>query len=200
MAIIDMPEGVHPTDANVLLRDFGTVLTPFLGGPDQRINRLGTRFALRVTLPPLDTKDEALIVQSRLLRAREDRLRMDWPQPGFDTGYSGAPIVAAAVASGTTLPLAGLIPGYVIREGQFLSIIHACRRYVHMFAVNRAVAGDGSVTATIWPMLRTPLSIADIVEIAVPKIEGLVSPGEEVSWQISVDRMASFSFTISEGA
>jgi len=200
VAIIAMPEGVHPSDAVVLLRDFGAVLTPFLGGPEQRINRLGTRFALRVTLPPMDTKDEALVVQSRLLRSREDRLQMAWPQPGFDTGYSGAPIVAATVASGTTLPLAGLIPGYVIREGQFFSIIHAGRRYVHMFAANRSVAGDGSVSAAVWPMIRTPLSIADVVEIAVPRIEGLVSPGEEVSWQISVDRMVSFSFTISEGA
>lgn len=195
-----MPEGVHSSDATVLLRDFGTVLTPFLGGPEQRINRLGTRFALRVTLPPMDTKDEALVIQSRLLRSREDRLQMAWPQPGFDTGYSGAPVVAAGVTSGTTLPLAGLIPGYVVREGQFFSIIHAGRRYVHMFSADATVNSDGTVNAAIWPMLRTPLSVGDVVEIAVPRIEGLVSPGEEISWQISVDRMTSFSFTIAEGA
>jgi hypothetical protein len=199
MAVITMPPAVVPSAAEVYLRDFGTVLTPFLGGPEQRINRLGTRFGLRLTLPPKDTRDEALVIQSRLLRAREDRLRMAWPQPGLVIPNPGAPIVAAAVTAGTMLPLAGLAPGFLIREGQFLSIVHG-RRYIHMFSADATVGSDGTVNAPIWPMLRTPLSIGDVVEISEPKIEGLVSPGDELGWQIAVDQLASFSFTISEGA
>jgi hypothetical protein len=199
MAVIAMPSAVVPTAAEVFLRDFGTVLTPFLGGPEQRINRVGTRFGLRVTLPPKSTRDEALVVQSRLLRAREDRLRMAWPQPGLIIPNPGAPIVAAGVTAGTMLPLAGLAPGFQIREGQFCSLVHG-RRYIHMFAGDATVGADGAVNAAIWPMLRTPLSVGDVVEIAEPMIEGLVSPGDELGWRIAVEHLASFSFTISEGA
>ncbi|KFG90728.1 hypothetical protein BV98_001440 [Sphingobium herbicidovorans NBRC 16415] len=200
MAVISLPDWAVPSGAEPFLRDFGTVLTPFLGGPEQRINRLGTRFGLRVTLPPMSTRDKALIVQSRLLRAREDRLLMEWPQPDFDTGNPGAPLVSAVVASGTTLPLKGMTPGYVIKEGQMVSIIHGGRRYMEMASADATVGAGGTVSATIWPLLRSSLSVNDVVEIAAPKIEGLVSPGDELSWQISVDRLASFSFTISEGA
>lgn len=200
MAIIEMPDWVVPSSADVFLRDFGTVLTPFLGGPEQRINRLGTRFGLRITLPPMPTRDKALVVQSRLLRAREDRLRMEFPQPDFDTGTPGAPLIAAAVTSGVALPLKGMTPGYTVKEGQYLSVVHAGRRYVYIFAADGTVASGGTLTAAIWPLLRVPLSINDVVEIAAPRLEGLVSPGDELSWQISVDRVASFSFTLAESA
>src|SRR3546814_15841447 len=39
------------------------------------------------------------------------------------------------------------------------------------------------VTASIFPPLRTSLSVNDVVEIAAPKIEGHVLPGEELSWR-----------------
>lgn len=200
MAVIEMPAWVVPNGAVPYLRDFGGVLTPFLGGPEQRINRVGTRFGLRVTLPPMRTRDDALIVQSRLLQARADRLRMEWPQPDFDTGAPGAPLVSANVASGTTVPIKGLAAGYTAKEGQMLSVIHAARRYMYMFTADGTANGAGNVTLTTFPMLRTPLSNNDVLEIACPKIEGLVSPGDELSWQISVDRLASFSFTIAESA
>lgn len=200
MAVIEMPDWAVPNNAEPYLRDFGTILTPFLGGPEQRINRLGTRFGLRVTLPPMPTRDKALIIQSRLLRAREDRLRMEWVQPDFDTGTPGAPLVSATVASGTSIPLKGLTAGYTVKEGQMLSIVKGGRRYVHMFAADGQVAAGGALTATIWPMIRASLANNDVVEIAKPMIEGLVSPGDELSWQVSVDRLASFSFTIAESA
>ncbi|TCM17204.1 hypothetical protein EDF56_106320 [Novosphingobium sp. PhB165] len=200
MAAITLPDTAIPNDATVLLRDFGTVLTPFLGGPEQRINRPGTRFAMSVVLPNKRTQDDALKIQSRLLRAREDRLLMEFWQPGFDPGDPGAPVVSAAVNSGSSLPLSGLRAGYVIKEGQFASIIHAGRRYVYMFAADFVAGAGGAVLATIWPMLRTPLSAGDVVEIKKPMIEGLVNPGDELSWQISVDCMRAFNFKISEGA
>lgn len=200
MPIIVMPDWVFAASADPFLRDFGSVLTPFLGGPEQRVNRLGTRFGLRITLPPLESRQDALVVQSRLLRAREDRLLMRWPQPDFDIGTPGASRVAAAVTSGTSIPMKGFAPGYTVKEGQMLSIVHAARRYMHMFAADGMVQADGTLLASIWPMLRTSLSNNDLIELAPPMIEGLVSPGEELSWQISVDRFSSFSFTISESA
>lgn len=200
MAIIELPDWAVPNNVVPYLRDFGGVLTPFLGGPEQRINRLGTRFGVRVTLPPMRTRDQALIIQSRLIQAKSDRLRMEWYQPDFDTGAPGAAKVSAVVTSGTTLPLKDMTAGYVVKEGQFLSIIHAGRRYMHMFTADATVGVDNAVIPAVWPMLRTNLSINDVVELAPPRIEGLVSPGDELSWQIAVDRLASFSFTLAESA
>lgn len=200
MAAILFPEAAVPNAATVLLREFGTMLTPFLGGPEQYIDRVGTRFALRVTIPEKRTRDEALVIQSRLLQGRKNRLLMPWPQPDFDTGNPGAPLISGAVPSGTTLPMRGFTAGYQVKEGQFFSVIHAGRRYIHMFTADRTVSSGGSVAAPIFPLLRTPLFDGDVVELARPMIEGFVSPGEELSWQISVDRLAAFSFTVSEGA
>lgn len=200
MAIIDLPAWAVPNDAVPYLRDFGSVLTPFLGGPEQRINRLGTRFGLRVTLPAMPTRDLALTVQSRLLQARFDRLRMAWPQPDFDVGLPGAPRIAAAVTAGMSVPLKGMTPGYAVKEGQMLSAVRGGRRFMHMFAADGLVGVDGTLQATIWPMIRASLITNDVIELAPPMIEGLVSPGDELSWQISVDRLASFSFTVAESA
>lgn len=200
MAVIELPDWVVPNNTVPYLRDFGGVLTPFLGGPEQRINRLGTRFGARLTLPPMRTRDQALIIHSRLIQAKSDRLIMEWHQPDFDTGVPGDVKVSAVVTSGTTLPLKGMSAGYVVKEGQFLSIIHASRRYLHFFTSDGTVGGGGTLTASIWPMLRTNLSVDDAVEISPPRIEGLVSPGDELSWQIAVERLASFSFTVAESA
>lgn len=199
MAIV-LPDTAVPNAADVLLREFGTILSPFLGGPEQYIDRLGTRFALRVSLPPKRTRDEAMVIQSRLLQGRKSRLLMPWPQPDFDTGSPGSPLVSADVNGGTSVPIKGLVAGYTVKEGQFFSIIHGARRYVYMCTANATANVSGVLDASIFPLLRTPLSNNDVIEIAVPMIEGFVSPGEELSWQISVDRFASFGFTVSEGA
>lgn len=200
MTAILLPDNAVPNSAEVFLREFGTILVPFLGGPEQHIDRIGTRFGLRVTLPPKATRDEARVIQSRLLQGRKSRLLMPWPQPGVVVGSPGAPRVREAVNGGTFLPLKGLSSGLKMREGQFLSVVHLGRRYVYMLTADVTASDSGELGAAIFPLLRTPLSINDVVEIETPMIEGLVSPGEELSWQVSVDHLVSFSFTISEGA
>ena len=200
MPAIALPDTAVPNAATPFLREFGNILSPFLGGPEQYVDRVGTRFGLRVTLPPKRTRDEAMVIQSRLLQARKSRLLMPWPQPGAVVGDPGTPLVSATVNGGTTIPIKGLIAGYTVREGQFISVIHAGRRYVYMLTAGGAASIGGQLTAAIFPLLRTPLAVNDMVEIARPMIEGFVSPGEELSWQFAVDRLVSFSFTVSEGA
>jgi hypothetical protein len=195
-----LPDDAVPNSAAVFVREFGTILSPFLGGPEQYVDRVGTRFGLRVTLPPKRTQDDARVIQSRLLQGRKSRLIMPWPQPGVDVGNPGTPLVREATNGGTFLPLKGLAAGLQIREGQFVSIIHGGRRYVYMITADVTANDSGEAGAAIFPLLRTPLSINDVVEIARPMIEGFVSPGEELSWQFAVDRLVSFSFTVSESA
>ena len=196
---VTLPTCPYPTDYQVLLRDFGAVLTPFLGGPEQRINRLGMRFGLRLTMPPMDA-DEGMVYLSRLLQGRQSTVILPWPLLDFDPGTPGAPLVSAAVASGTTIPIKGLTPGYQVKEGQFFSVIHSGRRYVYMFTADATANGSGNLSAAIFPLLRTALSTNDVIEIAQPKIEGLVMPGEEISWQIGLDNAREFSFSVLEAA
>src|SRR3546814_20685372 len=56
-----------------------------------------------------------------------------------------------------------------------------------MFTASVVASGTGTVSASIFPPLRTSLSVNDVVEIAAPKIEGHVLPGEELSWQLALD-------------
>lgn len=196
---VTLPTCPYPTDYQVLLRDFGAILTPFLGGPEQRINRLGTRFGLRLTMPPMDA-DEGMVYLSRLLQGRQSTVTLPWPLLDFDPGTPGAPLVSAAVSSGTAIPIKGLTPGYTIKEGQFFSVIHAGRRYVYMFTADVTADGSGNLSAAVFPLLRTALSINDVIEIAQPKIEGLVMPGEEISWQIGLSNAREFGFSVMEAA
>jgi hypothetical protein len=62
-----------------------------------------------------------------------------------------------------------------------------------------ATAGIGGVaTLAIWPPLRTPLSVNDVVEVAQPKIEGNISPGDELGWQQAIDLTSTIEFTVVE--
>jgi hypothetical protein len=197
---ISLPTDPSPTAGTPLLRDFGGVLTPFLGGPEQRINRVGTRFGVRIVMPPLTTADRARLVISRLLQARQDRLLMKWPMMQFDPGTPGSPLIAANVASGSAISIKGLTAGYQAKEGQFFSVIHSSRRYIHMFTGDGTADGSGNLAINIFPMLRTNLSINDVVEIAQPMIEGHVLPGDELSWNISAEKFASIEFSVMEAA
>src|SRR3546814_3983584 len=70
MAVIVLPSDPAPNGATPMRRDFGGTLTPLLGGPEQRINRLGTRLGIRVSMPPMRNGDNGRIFVSRLLHAK----------------------------------------------------------------------------------------------------------------------------------
>lgn len=199
MSIIVLPSLPAPNGAQPFLRDFGGTLTPFLGGPEQRINRIGMRLGIRVTMPPMET-DNGRIFVSRLLQARQDRLRMEWPLLSFDPGATGSPLIATAVTGGTAIAIKGLAASYAAREGQFFSLVHGGRRYMHFFAGDVTASAGGTVTAAIWPPLRTNVSVNDPLELSQPLIEGMVSPGDEISWDMSLAHHVSFGFTLVESA
>lgn len=197
--MIVLPSCPVPNDYEPMLRHWGGVLTPFLGGPEQLVNRVGTRWGVRCVMPPM-LSDEGRLFISRLAQAKTDMLRMAWPLLDFDPGLPGAPKVASATSGGMALPLKGMTAGYQGREGQFFSIVHGGRRYVHMLTADFTASGGGTATAAIFPMLRVALSVDDVVEIAAPMIEGLVLPGDELSWRIGLSSHAEIAFTVMEAA
>lgn len=170
MASIVLPASPGVKSVKPMLLSFGGILTPFLGGPTQRINRLGTRWAMRFTMPVM-TAEQARYWISALAQGVDRGGVMSIPQD-IDVGSPGAPLLSAGVTAGATLPLKGLTPGYVVKDGQFLSVIHAGQRYTHMFTADAVIGGGGTINAAVWPMVRTGLSVNDVVEIADPKIDG----------------------------
>lgn len=197
---IALPSSPSPESGSPLFRDFGGVLEPFMGGPEQRINRVGARFGVRIAMPIFADESEGQLFVARLLRARHDRLLMKWPLGRFDPGATGAPKISAAVPSGSTISIKGLAPNYAVKEGQFFSVLHGGRYYIYMFAAPGVASAGGNLTVNIFPMLRTSLSVNDSMQVDQPMIEGYVSAGDEISWEMSVEKYVSLSFSIMEAA
>jgi hypothetical protein len=197
MAAIALPTCPLPDSMQPFLRDFGGHLTPFLGGPEQRINRIGTRFGVRYTMPLMES-EEARAFIARLMRGRFSRVLMPWPATEFDFGDPGGPIISASAGGGSAISVEGLDLGYTIREGQFFSIVHSGRRYVHMSTGDVTPNGSGIAAIGIFPPLRTAVALNDPVELASPMIEGLVSPGDELGWSIALELETAIAFSVVE--
>ena len=200
MAVISLPTFPSPNGMTVMLRDLGGVLTPFLGGPEQLIVRPGTRFGARVSIPPMRSDELGRIYVSRLLQGRLNGVLMRWPLLEFNPGSPGSPLIAAGASSGSTIALKGLTAGYVVKEGQYFSIITGGRRYLYMATADVTASGTGTATVGIFPLLRKTIATNDVVEMAQPMIEGLISPGDELGWEIASNRFMNINFTIMEAA
>lgn len=194
---ITLPALPGARSATPRLQDWGADLTPSLGGAMQRLNRLGSRHALDVEMPPMLAEPDGRIWVSRLKRGKTDRVLFEFPQLDLVIGSPGSPKVKTVTAGGTSVPLKGLTPGYAIREGQFFSIIHNGRRYLHSADAQAIADAVGDVTVTVTPMLRVSLSVDDVVEIAKPMIEGALA-GDEFAWSIDVARTVGLAFSIVE--
>ena len=195
---VALPTCPLPNVMQPFLRDFGGILTPFLGGPEQRINRLGTRLGCRYTMPEMDDEDAQKFVV-RLMRGRQDRVLMPWPITKFDPGSPPAPIISAT-SSGTAISASGLGAGYPIAEGQPLSIIHAGRRYMHLSTGAVVANGSGAANIGIFPPSRVTYTAGDVIEFETPMIEGYVSPGDEINWSIALELDTAIAFSVVESA
>lgn len=200
MAVISLPTFPSPNGMTVMLRDFGGVLTPFLGGPEQLVVRAGTRFGARVSVPPMRSDELGRIYVSRLLQGRLNGVLMRWPLLEFNPGNPGSPLVAAGASSGSTIQLKGLTAGYVVKEGQYFSIVTGGRRYLHMATADVTASGTGTAAVNIFPLLRKSVATNDVIEMAQPMIQGLISPGDELGWEIASNRFMNINFTIMESA
>lgn len=188
--------GVKVRTATIRALDYGSFLTPPLGGAVQRVNRLGNRYAIDIELPPLI--DEALgrTFTALLDQALTQGALFAVPQL-LPTGSPGSPVVNGAVSGGTSVPIRGLTSGYTIKAGQYLSIIRAGQRYLYRCTADVTASGGGFATAVVMPTLRTALVDADVVELATPYIQGWVAAP---TWTLMTEPYVSTRFTISEAA
>lgn len=196
--MIELPEYPAPNGATPALVDFGNTLTPSLGGPDLRLNRMGSRYRIQVTWPPMPL-DDARVFISRLQQAKSEGLRLPYPLAQVSQGSPGSPVVDGADQAGTTLNLRGLQPGYTVKEGFWLSIVKDGQHYLHNARGVVRVSNDGLASLPIWPMLRTDFADGAAVHLGKPMIEGLPE-GDETSWTIPVERLVALSVVIKETA
>jgi hypothetical protein len=192
-----LPSDPMPNTAVAELLSWGGVLTPPLGGASLRINRLGDRFRITITLPPRISGDILRVYLARLRRALTQGALMAFPQPGLVIGNPGAPVVNGSGQIGSTIKLRGFVPQYVVREGQFFSIIHNGRRYLHAASADMQASNSGTMDLPIDPLLRILLADGDVCEFAQPMIEGFLS-GDSLAWTYTRAKTTPPTFTITE--
>lgn len=192
MAVLTLPTDPAPAKMAIAMVSAKNTLTPAIGGAEQELLRKGTRYALTFSMPVMT------YVQSMEwddLMAEGDTVLMRVFQPGLVIQNPGTPLVKGAGQAGTSLVIDGLPNGYVIRKGQFLSVVSAGQRFLYR-AKASATSVAGTATISLRTMLRRPPNDNDVVEIAQPMIEGFVRDLGE--WAVGVDRLVGLQFTLKE--
>lgn len=193
---VALPAVVRAADVTQRLIDFGATLTPTLGGPSQRIARLGARYALDVRMPPLDDAS-ARAMLGALLKAQTEAatLTLSWPQPA--AAALGSVLVNGAGQAGSSLILDHFTAGVSIPALTFFSFIMGGRYYLHCITAATAANGSGQATVAIAPMLRVSPSDNLAVEMVAPTIEGFLDDST-VAWTLQLLKRRAVSFSLTE--
>lgn len=157
------------------------------------IARKGSRYRVAFSFRPR-TLAERRVMVARLIAGKQGGIRVELPLLQ-DQGLPGSPVVVTA--TGRTLALSGLTPGYAILEGYWLSIVKSGQHFLHSVGVGATASGGGLATIELNELLRDTFSAGAAVHLAVPQVEGLVS-GDEVSWAFDPSRIIDIEFEIEE--
>lgn len=201
MAVVELPSGgglPWLMQMDPVLIDFGGVQVGSTGGAAQSIDRLGSRWRFACSMPPMPFTDYGRTFCARLVRAKRLGLRIDLPLAEGNQGAPGTGVVVnLAGQSGAALAVRGGVPGYVAKEGYWLSIVKDGQHFAHQLSGTVTFGGDGKAVLPIEPMLRVPFPDGAAVHLAAPKVEGFVV-GNEMGWSIDVAQFAGLAWTLEE--
>lgn len=189
---------IRQTTAEPELVDFGASLRPFLGGPSQRLDRLGTRHAISVQMPTMYVESEGRKWIVRLIRAKQQDGFIEFPQVGFDVGPCGNSItVAVGVEGGRVLRITGATPNYTVREGQALTVTSNGRQFFYLASAQTVLGTTGAGDIELDVPLREEAIAGDPVNLSRPIIAGRIM---EDGWKWSIDTAGTvgLSFRIEE--
>jgi hypothetical protein len=189
--MIDLPAFAVPGSFTGNLIDAG--FTQSAVQSDDYIPRKGSRYAVSFTFGPY-TPDQGRVMVSRLIAGKQGGLRVKLPLL-HSQGAPGAPVVVSA--TGRTLALSGLTPGYVVQEGFWLSLVKDGQHFLHSVGVGATATGGGLATIQLNELLRDTFAAGTVVNLAEPQVEGLVQ-GDEWSWQFNVNRVIPIEFSLKE--
>jgi hypothetical protein len=195
--MIDLPDYPSPAAATPALQDFGAFLTPSLGGPVQRVERMGNRFRISVTMPPMPNPKLGRLWIAKLVRAKQEGGRMPWPLLGFDPGVPGNVLVNAGGAAGRSLAVKGATPNYIFREGQFFSILIGGKHFLYMVTAEAIASATGTATLAIEPMLRVSPPADAPCHFGKPMVEGFIM-GDAFQWEMALANFVGVAFDLAE--
>ena len=200
--MIALPDfGVQSAELRFI--DRGGILRPTLGGPDQRLDRLGGRWGMNTQTKPMKG-EEARVWIARLVRGIREKASLKLSQPGVVisatrdfvvNGNHAANVEVLAISVGFSDQLTK-----TFSEGQFITIITGGQRFVYQITIGGTVAVTGGahqVSLGIQPPLRKAAASGDVVEVLAPRIEGYIQ-GDEARWNIDSAKIYGLSFSIDE--
>lgn len=192
--MIELPtvfSGVSITPSLITARNS---LVPAFGGPEQRRNRMGSRYQLKVQLEPMPIEDANEWAD---LDDEAETCLFVIPQPGIETGTPGSPRVSGGGQAGASIVLDGLTPYYAIGKNWWISVVTGEQHFCYRARFQAIADGNGNLTIPLRTMLRKPPADNDVVEIAEPRMEGFVTVDDD-AWMIDGNHLISLSFTIKE--
>jgi len=194
---VALPLGPLARQAEVRFIDFGSLTDPVLGGAVQRIDRLGSRFGLKLTYPRMNHEDASVLI-SRILRGSSEGAEYPFPQGSFVPGNAGVLKIRTFTPAQTfSLPLKNSITGYSFKEGQFLHVKSSGRNYIHNITAAAVVGGAGTanIDLSVYPAIRTDFAVDDDVSIT-PILQGF--PSGDRNWTIDEARKYGISLILDE--
>jgi len=191
--MIELPTFAVPGSMQASLVDAGFTQSGVQS--DDYIPRKGSRYRVSLTYGPYNP-DDARVLVSRLIEGKQGGLMIEFPLL-HSQGSPGLPRLNGAVASGRTLVLDGLTPGYTCKEGYWLSLEKDGQHYLHNVRTGGRASDTGTLTVILNELVRDSFPDNTVVHLAKPMVQGLVE-GEVWSWSIAVDRVIPIEFTIKE--
>lgn len=161
-----------------------------------RIDRKGSRHKVALTCPPFEPEQGRVMVR-RLIRAKQEGIRVELPVL-HPQGAPGNVTLAANVSTGRAIQVQGGTPGYVCKEGYWLSLENAAgQHFLHSVSDTVRFSSTGTATLTLDVMVRDTFVTGNRVHLAKPMVEGLVE-GDEWAWEFSVERVMPIEFALEE--
>lgn len=172
-------------------------LKPTMGGPTQRIGRLGDRYSVAVTARSM-TYSQGLAFIASLNQGFSDSVVATLPQS--DSAYFGSPgtpVINGGSQSGKTIIMRGFSAGYVAQNGQMFSISSNGFHCLYQVTSTETADSFGNLTLPINPMLKIPPNDGDTCEFATPKIQGFLD-GNQQAWTLNMAQGVGLNFSITE--
>ena len=188
--------------------DYGGVTGGSIGGPDQRLDRLGSRWGCDFTTKPMKG-EEARIWIARLIVGVREKAIIKFPQPGVVVLHPELDIFKPTMAANAEVGYAvttfggGGTSKATLKEGQFISWVQDGKNYLHQSTRDQSAGAPEAEGIDRFnfrfqpPVRRATVADGTKVNFTTPDIEGYVK-GDAKKWNIDQARIYGLSFTIEE--
>lgn len=168
-----------------------------LGGPDLDTPRMGDRFAGDVATTQLKQDAQSRLLVADLMEGLSLDVKIALRLPNRSAPLPGG-VVDGSGQTGSLLKVRDLRPGYAPARGDFFSIVHDGRHYVHMITAQVIASASGRLILPILPMLRFVTIDGEPVALDRPMIEGRLVGFDPKGATFIRNRVDPLSFSIVE--